>query len=63
MDLCAQSNLVTIIDPYLERKQLKSNGSDPLEVEHIMGLGLCVLSGGTLSDNRHVFGVSVKESY
>ncbi len=63
MDLCTHSNLVTILDPYLERKESKSNGSDPVQVEHIMGLGLCVLAGGTLSDNRHIFGVSVTESY
>jgi hypothetical protein len=63
MSLTAHTELVRLLDPILERVEWNSRGSEPIQVEHIIGLGLRVLAGGTLSDNRHVFGMSKPASY
>ena len=55
--------LVMLLDPLLERREECSNGSEQIQVEHICGLGLRVLAGGTVSDNRHLFGMSRAAAY
>ena len=32
-------------------------------MEHIIGVGLCVVYGGTIADNRHIFGMSIAAGY
>ncbi|KAL7527767.1 hypothetical protein ACHAXR_003002 [Thalassiosira sp. AJA248-18] len=63
MSLQANNELVRILDPLLERKEYNSRCTEPIQVEHIVGLGLRVLSGGAVSDNRHVFGMSKPAAY
>ena len=63
MSVPAHGNLVRILDPILERAAYNSRTAEPIQVEHIIGLGLRVLAGGTLSDNRHIFGMSCPASY
>ena len=52
-----------LLDPILERHEECSNGSEAIQVEHIVGLGLRVLAGGTVSDNRLIFGMSRAAAY
>ena len=63
MSYSAYTDLVGILDPHLERYEDCSNGSSPILVEHIRGLGLRVLAGGVVSDNRHLFGMSKSAAY
>ena len=63
MSLRSHSELVRILDPILERCEYNSRCSEPIQVEHITGLGMRVVAGGTLADNRTIFGMSKPESY
>ncbi|KAL7536885.1 hypothetical protein ACHAXR_007463 [Thalassiosira sp. AJA248-18] len=63
MSLPAHGELVRILDPILERREYNSRCTEPIQVELIMGLGIRVLAGGTVSDNRHVFGMSKPAGY
>ncbi|KAL7524820.1 hypothetical protein ACHAXR_000731 [Thalassiosira sp. AJA248-18] len=63
MSLPAHGELVRILDPILERQEQKSRCTEPIQVESIMGMGIRVLAGGTVSDNRHVFGMSKPAGY
>jgi len=63
MSLSAHTELVKILDPFLERKEYNSRQSHPIQVEHILGVGLHVVYGGTIADNRHIFGMSIAAGY
>jgi hypothetical protein len=50
----AHAKLVRILDPALGRVEYNSRCSEPILVEHIMAVGLRVLGGGTVKDQRHI---------
>jgi hypothetical protein len=63
MSLPAHRKLVRILDPILQRTEYNSRGEDPILVEHIMAVGLRVLSGGRTKDQRHIIGSSRSAAY
>ena len=46
MSQSAHKKLVGILDPFLQRFEYNSRGPEPVLVEHIIAVGLRVLSGG-----------------
>ena len=63
MSPSAHRNLVRLLDPSLQRVEWNSRGSEPIQVEHIISLGLRVLAGGQLADIRHIIGASRAAGY
>jgi len=63
MSPAAHRNLLRLLDPILQRVEWNSRGSEPILVEHIMALGLRVLAGGQIADNRHIIGASRAAGY
>jgi len=45
---------VCIVAPYLQRAEFTSRCSEPILVEHIVAVGLRVLSGGRTKDQCHI---------
>jgi hypothetical protein len=58
-----QEKLVSIVAPYLQRAQYNSRCSEPILVEHIVAVGIRVLSGGRTKDQRHITGMSLDAAY
>ena len=50
MSQSAHKKLVRILDPFLQRFEYNSRGPEPILVEHIIAVGLRVLSGGRPKD-------------
>jgi len=63
MSPSAHRRLVRLLDPYLQRVEWNSRGSEPILVEHIIALGLRVLAGGRVADIRHIIGASRAAAY
>ena len=63
MSPSAHRNLVRLLDPILQRVEWNSRGSEPILVEHIIGLGLRILAGGQMSNIRHIMGLSRAAGY
>ena len=62
MSLEAFNKLVFILSLSLQRNNMYSRSSTPISPIIIVGIGIRYLTGGALSDFRHVFGVSVAEA-
>ena len=54
---------VSIVAPYIQRAEFNSRCSEPILVEHIVAVGLRVLSGGRTKDQRHITGMSLDAAY
>ena len=63
MSLAGFNNLKEILRLQLERNVSYSRSSQPIQLEHIVGIGLRYLAGGMINDIRHVFGTSITEAY
>jgi hypothetical protein len=63
MSQSAHKKLVRILDPFLQRFEYNSRGPEPILVEHIIAVGLRVLSGGRPKDQRHIIGSSRAAAY
>ena len=63
MTLDTHRQLNDILRDIITRDQQKSNGSAPIEPEHVIGMGLRTLGGGRVIDCRHVFGMSRAAGY
>jgi hypothetical protein len=56
MSLHAHGKLIRILDPLLQQNKYNSRGPEPW-VEHIVGSGMCILSGGRPKCQRMIFGM------
>ena len=63
MSQSAHKKLVRMLDPFLQRFEYNSRGPEPILVEHIIVVGLQVLSGGRPKDQRHIIGSSRAAAY
>lgn len=63
MSLGACEHLINLLTPSLQRVQFNSRAKAPIDVEHIVALGLRALGGGRLLDLRHIIGASLSASY
>ena len=63
MSVTAHSKLVRILHPFLQRSEFNSCCNVPILVEHIVAVGLRVLSGGRPKDQRHIIGSSRAAAY
>ena len=63
MSVSAHRKLVGILDPFLKRVDYNSHSIEPISVEHIVAVGLQVLSGGRPKDQRHIIGSSRDAAY
>ena len=63
MTLPTHGKLFSILDPFVQRKEPMSRGAEPILVEHIVGVGLRVLSGGRTIDQRHIIGSCLHTAY
>jgi hypothetical protein len=63
MTLPTHGKLVRILDPLLQRVEYNSRGSEPILVEHIIAVGLRVLSGGRIKDQKWIVGSSKTAAY
>ena len=63
MSLRSHGRLVRILDPLLQRKEYNSRGPEPILVEHIVGNGLRIVSGGRPKCQRMIFGMCKDASY
>mmetsp|Transcript_32231 Transcript_32231/g.77042 ORF Transcript_32231/g.77042 Transcript_32231/m.77042 type:complete len:373 (-) Transcript_32231:51-1169(-) len=59
----AVSKLINILAPRIQRVEYNSRSEGPILPEHIVGVGLRTLAGGSLSDIRHIFKMSVGAAY
>ena len=59
----AVSKLIDILAPIIQRVEYNSRSEGPILPEHIVGVGLRTLAGGSLSDIRHIFKMSVAAAY
>jgi hypothetical protein len=63
MSLRAHGKLIRILDPLLQQKEYNSRGPEPILVEHIVGNGLRIVSGGRRKCQRWIFGMCKDASY
>jgi hypothetical protein len=63
MSLHSHGKLVRILNPILKRAKYNSRAEEPILVEHIVAVGLRVLSGGRVKDQRHIVGTSLDATY
>ena len=59
----AVSKLIDILAPRIQRVEYNSRSEGPILPEHIVGVGLRTLAGGSLSDIRHIFKMSIAAAY
>lgn len=55
--------LVNILAPYLQRVEYNCHSSGPILVEHIVAVGLRVLSGGKTKDQCHITEMCLDAAY
>lgn len=63
MSYATHCNLVQILHPFLKRKEYNSHGHQPIMVEHIIAMGLCILSGCCPKDQRHIITICPDAAY
>jgi hypothetical protein len=63
MSLRAHGKLIRILDLLLQQKEYNSRGPEPILVEHIVGNGLRIVSGGRPKCQRWIFGMCKDASY
>ena len=55
--------LVSIVAPYLQQAEYNSQCSEPKLVDHIVAVGIRVLSRGRTKDQCHITGMSLDAAY
>jgi hypothetical protein len=63
ISLHSHGKLIRILNPILKRAKYNSRAKEPISVEHIVAVGLRVLSGGRVKDQRHNVGTSLDATY
>ena len=58
MSVSAHSKLVRILHRFLQSSDYNSHCNEPILVEHIVAVGLRVMSGGRPKDQCHIIGSS-----
>ena len=59
----AWNKLKIVLEPSIYRHTSKSRANEPVYTEIVMGIGMRYLAGGTISDQKSVFGVSRTEAH
>jgi len=63
MSLHSHEKLIRILDPFLMHAKYNSHANEPISGEHIVAVGLRVLSGGRVKDQRDIVETSLDATY
>jgi hypothetical protein len=63
ISLYFHGKLIQILGLILKHAKYNSHANEPISVEHIVAVGLRVLSGGRVKDQHHIVGSSLDAAY